>query len=96
MAPLHGYAAPGTYLAKLTVTDDAGVQAVSEYRVVINDPPRAKAGPDQIVTDSFVAFDGRGSYDNDGQIVDYAWSFRRWRDRLGPGPRARLPPTGPL
>src|SRR5262249_19580023 len=78
MAPTHAYAAPGTYVATLMVGDDSGQPnslASSRHRIVVNDPPGAKAGPDQIVTDSQVTFDGRGSYDNDGRIVDYAWSF---------------------
>jgi PKD repeat protein len=89
MAPTHAYAAPGIYTATLTVEDDSSApnaKASSQYRIVVNDPPRANAGPDQTVTDSQVAFDGRGSFDSDGRIVDYAWSFGDGQAGSGPTP----------
>jgi len=42
----------------------------------INQPPIADAGEDQTATvGDTVSFDGSGSYDPDGSIVSYSWSF---------------------
>ena len=47
----------------------------------VNDPPVAKAGPDQTVTDTdgngteAVTLDGLQSFDPDGTIVSYQWNF---------------------
>ena len=42
----------------------------------INDPPVANAGPDKFsYVDEIITFDGSGSYDPDGIIVSYAWTF---------------------
>lgn len=53
----------------------------------VNDAPLANAGPDQSgVTPQVLAFDGEGSSDLDGWIVDYSWN---WGDgtpaSAGPG-----------
>jgi PKD repeat protein len=42
---------------------------------VVNEPPVAEAGPDQVVTTSEVRFDGSGSSDADGAIARYDWDF---------------------
>lgn len=41
---------------------------------LINTPPVAVAGPDQIITVTSTVVDGTGSYDTDGTIVSYLWS----------------------
>ncbi len=58
-------AGQATYASQITVTVDN-----------VNDPPVADAGPDQsaYVGDT-VNFDGSGSYDPDGTIVEYFWDF---------------------
>lgn len=74
----HAYKAPGTYTIQLRVTDDSGAdnnENKTSLTVVINDPPVAEAGSDQLVTSSLVWFDGSGSKDPDGQIVAYHWDF---------------------
>ncbi len=74
----YAYRTPGLYDVTLTVEDDWGTttsQASDALRVVVNAPPVAEAGDDLVVTSSEVAFDGTGSFDEDGRITTYAWSF---------------------
>lgn len=78
----HTYAAPGTYVASLTVTDNAGATATDSLVVTVtnavlaNRPPVASAGPDVAGTvGTAVAFHGGGSVDPDGPIAAYAWDF---------------------
>ena len=50
---------------------EVGFKAIE---VIINDPPVANAGPDQYASVGHeIAFDGTGSYDNDGKIIKYLW-----------------------
>lgn len=78
----------GVYIFELTVTDAAGVFDQDTVQITINASPNkspvAKAGPDQIVSYnlqtcsidlSFVTLNGDSSYDTDGTIVSYEWSF---------------------
>lgn len=74
----YAYAKPGTYKVTLEVRDDSGTGNASNsdsLSVIVNDPPVAKAGSDQRVTESVVQFDGSASVDSDGQLTDYAWDF---------------------
>lgn len=83
------YNKPGTYSARLTVTDDSGTNTskVSKTVVVrVNGAPVASAGPDQTVTTSEVQFDGSGSSDPDDQIVRYEWDFGDGSQGEGPQP----------
>ncbi len=74
----HLYEKSGTYVARLTIRDDSGLEnqnSISERTIVINEPPVAEAGPDQHVTASEVIFDASQSYDLDGEIISYEWDF---------------------
>lgn len=74
----YAYRTPGTYRVGLVVTDDSRTStntAEDELTVVVNAPPVADAGPDQVVTASEVSFDGGGSSDPDGMIARYDWEF---------------------
>lgn len=75
----HRSAAPGSYVVRLTVRDDAAVAnsvSVNSARITVNAPPLADAGPDrQAAIGEVIAFEGSGSRDPDGQIVDYAREF---------------------
>ena len=74
----YAYRTPGTYRVGLVVTDDSRTStntAEDELTVVVNAPPVADAGPDQVVTASEVRFDGGGSSDPDGVIARYDWEF---------------------
>ena len=70
--------APGVHAAQLTVIDDSGTanaSATDEVRLRINHPPVAEAGADVATGSLFVAFDGSGSTDADGDPLIYSWSF---------------------
>lgn len=75
----HAYSQAGTYTVTLTVTDNAGASASDSLTVTVeepNEPPVADAGPDQSVkVGETVSFDGSGSYDPDGSLVEYSWDF---------------------
>jgi len=71
--------AEGTYVFRITATDDAGGTAYDEVQVIVmpaasNQPPIANAGGSKVIqlpTNS-VALAGSGN-DSDGSITSYAW-----------------------
>jgi hypothetical protein len=71
---LSGLAA-GTYVFRLTVTDNGGATAVDDVTVVVNIAPAANAGTDQALTlpTNAVTIAGDG-VDPDGTISSYAWT----------------------
>lgn len=86
--PSHTYAAPGTYLARLTVTDNRGATDEDTSLVTVtsrgNQPPIADAGRDRAaVAGANVVFDASGSSDADGTIASYAWEFGDGTDATG-------------
>ncbi len=78
--PVHVYKSPGSYRVKLTVTDDSGTlrsTASDEMHVVVNAPPIADAGPDQVgAPGQELNFVAAGSLDPDGDVAKYVWSFK--------------------
>lgn len=74
----HTYAEAGTYTITLTVTDDDGDNTSTSSDVTVTEPP-ANVAPVAAFTlaasDLTVAVDGADSYDPDGTIASYAWSF---------------------
>jgi beta-glucanase (GH16 family) len=66
----------GTYVFRLTVTDNQGAAAFDDVNVVVsgNTPPTASAGADQSITlpANSVTLNGAGS-DPGGSITGYAW-----------------------
>ncbi|WP_207512471.1 PKD domain-containing protein [Longitalea luteola] len=73
----------GTYVFKLTVTDNKGVTAEDTVNVIVNNsttvankPPVASAGNDVAITlpTSSVTLNGSASKDPDGSVTKYAWS----------------------
>ena len=75
---VRAYPAPGVYTAQLTVTDDSdAINAVNqdELEIRINHAPVADAGPDIVVWQSTITFDGSGSADADGDPLTYVWDF---------------------
>jgi predicted peptidase len=70
---------PGTYVYRLTVSDNLGATAIDEVSIVVKDPnnvlPVSNAGGDQIITlpTSSINLTGSGT-DADGTIASYAWT----------------------
>ncbi len=76
----HRFASAGNYNANLVVTDDRGASAnVTELVQVgpTNQPPVAAFVADSTATvpGEWIRFDASTSYDPDGAITGYAWSF---------------------
>ncbi len=77
----HGYPSPGNYTAMLTVTDNAGLSSSTTANIVViqrsDQPPIASfafsAG--NVTTGQTVYFYGGGSYDPDGYVQTWSWSF---------------------
>jgi PKD repeat protein len=84
------YPDPGTYQAKLTVTDSDGDKDVSIQTITVNPPPNVpptatigSSGSGGVVPYT-VSFDGSGSSDPDGSIASYAWDFGNGRTATTP------------
>ena len=77
----HVYSTPGTYTARLTVTDNAGATGTDTAIVTVtsasNQPPVANVSPSVVSTQTLVpvSFSGSGSSDPDGTIASYSWNF---------------------
>jgi RHS repeat-associated protein len=68
---------PGDYIAQLTVSDGKATSS-PDYVLVSTDntPPVADAGDDQLASVSQTVYlDGSGSFDVDGDLLTYRWSF---------------------
>ena len=80
----HSYSAAGSYLVRLTVTDDGGALAQDVVLVTISDgttmpgnqAPTADAGSNlTLEVGESGGFDGSASADVDGSIATWAWDF---------------------
>lgn len=76
---IHTYRKAGSYVASLIATDDSGAindAASKAITITVNAPPMAEAGDNQwACVGETVRFDGSKSYDSDGSIAEYQWSF---------------------
>ena len=76
------YSEPGTYIATFMVLDNNETAAfasviVTVMPLIVNQPPVADAGPDEVlmvVVGDVIEFRGRGT-DVDGLVVFYEWDF---------------------
>lgn len=71
--------AVGEYVFEVVVTDSLGATAKDSVRVTVkaNEPPKANAGPDQLIhapADS-TSLDGRGSTDPEGGPLSFEWLY---------------------
>lgn len=74
----HSFGKSGNYVVRLRVTDDSTTDTAKvddTLSVRVNEPPVARAGPDQLVTASLVEFDGSASSDLDDEVAAYDWDF---------------------
>jgi len=83
----HSYDQPGVYTATLSVRDNSRSTSDTDTDtaiVIINHPPVANAGPDQWKTQSNILFNGKKSFDHDGEIIKYIWDFGDGTKAFGP------------
>jgi flagellin-like protein len=78
MTTSHTYTAAGTYLVTLTVTDNGALTNSISHQVTValgvnNNAPHAEFTFS--TTDLSATFDASTSYDTDGTIDSYAWTF---------------------
>lgn len=75
----HGYAAPGDYTVTLTVADDIGNTASSNFVVTVkprqNALPVPRATAAQVSGRLLVNFDAASSNDPDGSVTSWTWDF---------------------
>lgn len=69
----HVYASGGKYTVTLTVTDNGGATNAQSQTVIANAPPVASFTFS--CTGLTCSFNGSGSRDSDGTIMNYAWNF---------------------
>jgi len=74
----HSYTLPGTYLVKLTVTDDKGEMDCEKVAIIVKNPPPVASfavSNELPRAGETVIFDASESYDSNGEIISYAWKF---------------------
>lgn len=82
----HSFSAGGSYTATLTVTDNDGASMTYSQQITVNQPPVPLFNftPSTPNPGDEVSFDAFGSYDPDGSIVSYTWSFGDTTSGTGP------------
>jgi PKD repeat protein len=87
--PAHTYTVPGSYVATLTITDDGGAQSVDTFAVAVSAPnilpiAVATADPPSGPAPLDVTFYASGSYDPDGSLGNFTWTFEDGSFYYGP------------
>jgi PKD repeat protein len=87
--PSHTYTIPGKYVVTLTVTDNNGGQSINTKSVAATAPNLlpiaiAEADPPSGSAPLDVVFYAAGSYDPDGWLGNFYWSFSDGGDYWGP------------
>ena len=81
----HQYATPGNHAATLTIHGFSGATATATTNVSINYPAQLRpGGPYMGAVDDTIRFDASASFDPDGAIVSYSWSFGDGASGIGP------------
>jgi len=74
----HTYMDNGTYMVKLTITDDDGaIDTANSTKNVLNRPPAAifTESAETVFTGEPICFNASQSFDPDGTITSYFWDF---------------------
>lgn len=78
----HVFSEPGRFDVELAVTDDSAsacATTLAPVRVLVNATPRAEPGPERRGftggAHDAMTFDGRASFDPDGQTLRHRWDF---------------------
>lgn len=95
----HSYDKPGIYSVKLKVEDNFSASpcrfSESNLQVIINDKPIANTKTELIgATDEILSFSDNGSYDNDGNIIEYKWDFGTFGIKYGENVTNSFPTPG--
>ncbi len=78
VAVTHNYEYPGSYLVKLTVTDNKGKLNYEKALINVTNPAPVASfymNTDEPVEGNDVSFNATDSYDPNGTIVSYDWDF---------------------
>ncbi len=73
----HTFSVPGVYVVTLVVVGESGVGRDNMTIRTVNNPPTARISfqPRDPFEDELIIFDGSGSSDIDGEIVEWDWEF---------------------
>jgi PKD repeat protein len=73
----HTYTQPGSYTITLTTTNSIGLSASVSHVSTVDEVPSAVFSPfpAQPTVGQTVSFDGSGSNDPDGEIVNWSWNY---------------------
>ncbi len=73
----HTFSQPGTYTVTLTVTNTIGLTSMQSQSLSVDELPSSifNMSPSSPPVGQTVTFEGSGSVDPDGSIVNYSWNF---------------------
>jgi len=72
----HIFEEAGVYEVGLKVTAFDNIESTDTVTVTVNEIPTANTGdPYEGLVDEEITFDGSGSSDSDGEIIEYQWDF---------------------